>query len=76
VHDGCPGVNVGFPDEDLEECHANWVLANVVVLMVDHGLGFDFGCDGGSKTGVQYEIVLGRMSLGVMIDSDMGPDLG
>jgi len=33
------------------------------------------GHDGGGKTSVQHEIVLGCMSLGVVIDGGMGPDL-
>jgi len=75
VHDSCFGVNVSFLDGDLEKSHANWVLANVIILMVNHGLGFDFGHDGGGKTGVQHEVALGCTSLGVVVDGCMGPDL-
>jgi len=66
---------VGFPDEDFKECYANWVLANMEILMEDHGLHLGFWHDGCGKACVQHEIVLCCMSLGIVVDGSMSPDL-
>jgi len=75
VHEGCPGIDVGLPNENLEEGNSTWILSNVVVLGVDHCPCLDFGCIGGSWTCVQHEAVLGCMSLGIDIGGHMGSDL-
>jgi len=75
VHDHCLGVDVGFLDEDLEECNFTQILSDVIILGVDHCFFLDLWCDGGNQASVKHEVVLGHAGLGIHIGGCMGPDL-
>ena len=75
VHDHSPRVDMCFLNEDLQEGCPNWILANVVVLVEDHRLGFGLWGDGHCKASVHHEIVLCCLGLCICINGGMVPDL-